>query len=141
MYPLPTQLPNRSNDNGIEIRGEARSSGLTKEEKGKTKVLNVVTLEKVAMPEDPLVMPIGKRTTEEKEGRGTAGPSKKKGKAHEGEDVKAKIKKRARRKIHVLDFPLGYGQSTYNLKNDIISRKADVTFGQLVEMAPNLKRQ
>ena len=42
MYPLPTQLPNRSNDYGIEIKGEAGSSGLTQEEKGKTKVLNVV---------------------------------------------------------------------------------------------------
>ena len=42
MYPLPTKLPKRSNDYGIEIKGEAGSSGLTQEEKGKTKVLNVV---------------------------------------------------------------------------------------------------
>ena len=42
MYPLPTQFPNRSNDYGIEIKGEASSSGLTQDKKGKTKVLNVV---------------------------------------------------------------------------------------------------
>ena len=86
-------------------------------------------------------MPIGKRTTEEKEGRGVAGPSKKKGKAHEGEDVKAKRKRRARRRFHVSDFPLGDGQLSYSLKDNLTSRKADVTFGQLVEMVPKLKRQ
>ena len=67
MYPLPTQLPNRSNNYGIEIKGEARSSGLTEEEKGKTKVLNVVCFEKTIVLGEPLVMavdqmPIGKRT-------------------------------------------------------------------------------
>ena len=49
MYPLPTQLPNKSNDYGIEIKGEAGSSGLTQEEKGKTKVLNVVCFEEATM--------------------------------------------------------------------------------------------
>ena len=39
------------------------------------------------------------------------------------------------------DFPLGDGQLSYNLKDDLTSRKADVTFGQLVEMVPKLKRQ
>ena len=29
MYPLPTQLPNRLNGYGIEIKGEVGSSGLT----------------------------------------------------------------------------------------------------------------
>ena len=61
-------------------------------------------------------MTIGKRTTEEKEGRGVAGPSKKKGKSHEGEDVKAKHKRRACTRFHVSDFPLGDGQSSYSLK-------------------------
>ena len=88
-----------------------------------------------------MVMPVGKRSTEEKEGRNGAGPSKKKGKSHEGEDVKAKRKRRARRKFHVSDFPLGEGQDSYSLKEDLTSRKADVTFGQLVEMVPRLKRQ
>ena len=46
MYPLPTQLPNRSNDYGIEIKGDVGSSCLTQDEKNKTKVLNVVRLEK-----------------------------------------------------------------------------------------------
>ena len=86
-------------------------------------------------------MNIGKRTTEEKEGRSGAGPRKKKGKIHEGEDVKEKRKQRPRRKFHVLDFPLGEGQSSYSLKEDITNRKVDVTFGQLIEMVPKLKHQ
>ena len=48
--------------------------------------------------------------------------------------------RRARKKFHVSDFPLGEGQGSYNLKSDLTGRKADVTFGQLVEMVPNLKR-
>ena len=121
MYPLPAQLPNRSNDYGIEIRGdEAGPSKLTAEEKGKTKVLSVVRLEKSGS-KDPVVMPIGKRSTEEKEGRSAAGPSKKKGKMHEGEDAKVKWKRRARWKFHVSDFPLGEGQSSYSLKEDLTS--------------------
>ncbi|MCO5548055.1 hypothetical protein L7F22_001511 [Adiantum nelumboides] len=108
MYHLPTQLPNRSNDFSIEIKGDPGPSRLTVEEKGKTKVLS---------------------------------PSKKKGKAHEGEDVKAKRKRRARRKFHVLDFPLGEGQGNYDLREDLTTQKADVTFGQLVELVPKLKRQ
>ena len=99
MYPLPSQLPNRANDFGIDIKDEAGPSGLTAPEKGKTKVINVVSLEKTVMSEDTLVMPIGKRTTEEKEGRGVAGPSKKKGKAHEGEDVRPNTKEE-----HAKDF-------------------------------------
>ena len=91
MYPLPTQLPNRSNDFGIEIRGdEVDPSKLTAaKEKGKTKVLSVVRLGKSGS-KDPVVMPIGKRSTKEKEGRSATGPSKKKGKVHEGEDAKVK---------------------------------------------------
>ena len=48
-------------------------------------MISVVGLEKVATNEDPVVIPVGKRSTEEKEGRNGAGPSKKKGKSHEGE--------------------------------------------------------
>ena len=103
--------------------------------------MNIVGLEKIGESKEPVVMPIGKRTTDEKEGRSPAGPSKKKGKVYEGEDAKAKRKRRARRKFHVSDFPLGEGQGSYNLKSDLTGRKADVTFGQLVEMVPKLKRQ
>ena len=39
------------------------------------------------------------------------------------------------------DLPLGEGQSSYNLKEDITNRKVDVTFGQLIEMVPKLKHQ
>ena len=87
---------------------------MKQDEKGKTKVLSVVCLEKSGS-KDPVVMPIGKRSTEEKEGRSAAGLSKKKGKMHEGEDAKVKQKRRARRKFHVLDFPLGEGQSSYSV--------------------------
>ena len=64
-------------------------------------MLSVIGLEKVAANEDLVVMPVGKRSTEEKEGRNGAGPSKKKGKSHEGEDVKAKRTRRARQKFHL----------------------------------------
>ena len=141
MYPLPSQLPNQSNDFGIEIKDKMGSSSLTMEEKAKTKVISVVTLEKVAMLEDILVMPIGKRTIEEKEERGVAGPCKKKRKAHEGEDVKARRKRRSCKKFHVSDFPLGDRQSSYDLKEDLANRKVDVTFGQLVELVSKLKCQ
>ena len=65
----------------------------------------------------------------------------KKGKIHEGDDMKAKRKQRLRKKFHVSNFPLGEGQSSYSLKEDITNRKVDVTFGQLIEMVPKLKRQ
>ena len=39
------------------------------------------------------------------------------------------------------DFPLGEGQSSYSLKEDLTSRKANLTFGQLVEVVPKLKRK
>lgn len=32
-------------------------------------------------------------------------------------------------KFHVSDFPLGDGQSSYNLKEDITRRKVDVILG------------
>ncbi|MCO5583404.1 hypothetical protein L7F22_037315 [Adiantum nelumboides] len=37
MFPLPSQIPSRAEDYGIEIKGEVGPSGLTAEEKGKTK--------------------------------------------------------------------------------------------------------
>ncbi|MCO5560549.1 hypothetical protein L7F22_014164 [Adiantum nelumboides] len=62
MYPLPTQLPNKSNDYGIEIeKDEAGPSKFTTEEKGKAKILNIVGLEKIVTFEDPVVMPAGKK--------------------------------------------------------------------------------
>ena len=91
MFPFPSTLPDRSRDYVVEVKG---SSGLTAEEKGKTKVINVITLEKTQVKE-PEVMPVvGKRTTKEREAnRGVAGPSKKKGKVHEGDDAKTKKKR------------------------------------------------
>ena len=67
MWPVLAQFPNRSNNFGIKIKGDGESSSrLTIKEKGKTKVLNVVKLEKIEPMEDPMVMPIGKRTIEER---------------------------------------------------------------------------
>ena len=103
-------------------------SGLNLEEKGKTKVLSVVGIEKVAANEEPVVMPIGKRSTKEKQVRNSEIPSKKKGKNHEGEYVKARRKRRAPHKFHVLDFPLEEEQNSYSLKEDLASRKANMTF-------------
>ena len=89
-------------------------------EKGKAKVVSVVCLEKCGS-KDLVVMTIGKRGTKEKEGRIATGPSKKKGKINKGEDAKVKQKRRARRKFHVSNFPLGEGQSSYSLKEDLTS--------------------
>ena len=55
--------------------------------------------------------------------------------------MKAKRKQRPRRKFHVSKFPLRKGQSSYSLKEDITNRKANVTFGHLIEMVPKLKHQ
>ena len=93
MYPLPSQIPDRSNDYGVDIRGEAGPSGVSKEDKGKSKVVGIVTIEQKKKYEEANVMPLGKRTTEEKEGRSAPGPSKKKGKAKEGDDVTVKKKR------------------------------------------------
>ena len=130
-----------SNDYGIDIRGEAGTSGLSSEEKGKTKIVNIVTLEPSTKHEEVDVMPLGKRTNEEREGKKATRPSKKKGKAKEGDDAKVKKKRGPRRKFHVADLPLGVGQLSYNLQEDVSSRKVDITFGQLMEIAPKMKRQ
>ncbi|MCO5603134.1 hypothetical protein L7F22_057281 [Adiantum nelumboides] len=50
MFPLPSQIPSRAQDFGIEIQGEAGPSGLTAEEKGKTKVVNIIRLDKGFSP-------------------------------------------------------------------------------------------
>ena len=141
MYPFSTQFSNRSNDFAIDIKGdEGGPSRATMKEKGKIKILSTVCLEKSVKFEERVVMPVGKRNIDEKEARSLGVPSKKKGKVHKDEDAKAKQKRRARRKFQVSDFPLGDGQLSYNLKEELSSRKADVTFGKLVEMVPKLKR-
>ncbi len=98
MYPLPSQLPNRENDYGVDIRGEAGPSGVSAEDKGKSKMVNIVTVEPVRAQvqsrrdNDVDVMPVGKRTPDEREGRGASGSKKKKGKAKEGDDAKQRRK-------------------------------------------------
>ena len=101
-------------------------------------MVNVVTLEKV-VKQDADVMPLGKITTKEKEGHSALGSSMKKGKEKEGEDAKVKRKRKPRRKFKVLDLPLGEGQVSYDLKSDVVDRKANITFGKLMEIAPKLK--
>ena len=91
------------------------------DEKGKAKVLNGVFLERTTTVDEPMVMPVRKRDTKEKERRDKARPSKKKGKSQEGKDVKAKRKRRARQKFHVSNFPLGDGQKSYSLGEDLTS--------------------
>ena len=61
-------MPNWENDYGIEIKEDANLSGLTQDEKGKTKVLSMIQIEEVAMMDDKVVMPFEKRSTNEKEG-------------------------------------------------------------------------
>ena len=139
MFPLPSQLPDRSKDYAVEIKGDPGSSNrFTAEEKGKGKSLNVITLGK-AKKKEAEVMPIGKRTTDERDNRGVPGPSKKRGKAKEGDDATTKKKRRPRRHFQVSDFPIGVGQDSYSLKDDIADRKANITFGQIMELAPKLR--
>ena len=54
-------------------------------------------------------MPVGKRTTDERDNRGIPGPSKKKGKMKEGDDATTKKKRRPKRHFQVSDFPMGVG--------------------------------
>ena len=129
MYPLPLHIPNRANDYGIDLRDEAGPSRLSAKEKGKTKFFNIVTVEKKERETD--VMPLGKLTPEEQEGTNSPGPSKKKGKEKEDDDAKAKKKRWPRRKFKVTDLLLGVGQPSYSLQEDMVGRKADITFGQL----------
>lgn len=136
-------MHHRSRDYDIHIRDEAGPSNppMT-EDKGKAKIVNVITLEKSTNEEEVNVMPIGKWTTEEREpNRGVAGSSKKKGKVKEGDDAKTKKKRAPRRKFHVSDFPIGDGQASYSSKEDMANRKADISFGQLMELIPKMKRQ
>ncbi|MCO5581668.1 hypothetical protein L7F22_035557 [Adiantum nelumboides] len=140
MFPLPSQIPSRAQDYGIEIKGEAGSSGVTAEEKGKTKVVNIIRLDKGKDDINAMVMPLGKRTTREQE-TSDVGPSHKRGKQAETGTGKEKKKKKPRRHYNTSDIPLGEGQPNYNLWADLVGRKADVTFGQLMEMCPRLKRQ
>ena len=110
-------------------------------------MVNIVTVEPVRAQvksrrdNDVDVMPVGKRTPDEREGRGASGSKKKKGKAKEGDDAKTSKKRAPRRWFEVTDFPLGVGQSSYSLKEDMIGRKANITFAQLIEMVPWMKRQ
>ncbi|MCO5557881.1 hypothetical protein L7F22_011453 [Adiantum nelumboides] len=140
MFPLPSQIPSRAQDYGIEIKGEAGPSGLTAEEKGKTKVVNIIRLDKGKDDINAMVMSMRKRTTREQE-TSDAGPSHKRGKQAETGTGKEKKKRKPRRHYNTSDFPLGEGQPNYNLRADLVGRKADVTFGQLMEMCPRLKRQ
>ena len=54
MYPLPNQIPNKSNDYAIDIQGEVGTSGLSNKEKEKTKIANIVTLKPPAKHEEGL---------------------------------------------------------------------------------------
>ncbi|MCO5580783.1 hypothetical protein L7F22_034654 [Adiantum nelumboides] len=87
MFSLPSQIPSRAQDYGIEIKGEAGPSGLTAEEKGKTKVVNIIQLDKGKDDINAMVMTVGKRTTREQE-TSDAGPSHKRGKQAETADDK-----------------------------------------------------
>lgn len=141
MFPLPSQLPDRSKDYAVDIREDpGPSSRFTAEEKGKGKAVNVITLEKTKKRETN-VMPIGKRTTDKRDNRGIPGPSKKKGKMKEGDNATTKKKRRPRRHFQVSDFPMGVGQTSYSLKDDIVDRKANITFGKILELALKLWRQ
>ena len=114
MYRLPANLPSRSNDYAVDIRGEAGPRGPPNDNKGKEKMINIVTVEQKKNQSEPDVMPLGKRNPDEREGRNATGPCKKKGKAREEDDAKAK-KKRSCKNFYVSNFLLGVGQESFNL--------------------------
>ncbi|MCO5573710.1 hypothetical protein L7F22_027484 [Adiantum nelumboides] len=89
---------------------------------------------------DAMVMPMSKRTTREQD-TSDAGPSHKRGKQAETCIGKEKKKRKPRRHYNTSDFPLGEGQPDYNIRADLVGEKADVTFGQLMQMWPRLKGQ
>ena len=53
----------------MEIKGDAIPSGLTTEEKGKTKIVNIIMVDKAKEEEEVDVMPATKRTVNERETR------------------------------------------------------------------------
>ncbi|MCO5566805.1 hypothetical protein L7F22_020486 [Adiantum nelumboides] len=110
------------------------------EEKGKTKVVNIIRLDKGKDDVDAMVMPVGKRTTRERD-TSYAGPNHKRGKQAKTCTCREKKKRKPRRHYNTSNFPLGEGQPNDNLRADLVGRKADVTFGQLMEMCLRLKRQ
>lgn len=115
MFPLPTQFPYRSQDYTIEIKGEpGPSKRPTAEEKGKAKAVNIISLEE-KKEKEPLLMPINKHAVEARESRGALAPTKKRGKAKEGDDA-ATRKRKQRRHFEAKDFSLGEGQNNYNPK-------------------------
>lgn len=97
MFSLPSQLSDKSKEYTMDIRGNpGPSNRFTAEEKGKGKVVNVITLEKTKKREVD-VMPICKRTTEKRDKRGIPTPNTKKGKSKERDDAMTKKKRRPRR--------------------------------------------
>ena len=140
MYPLPSLIPSCANDYAIDIKTDLGPSGLTIEDKGKGKLVNVIAIEKVRADLDALVMPVGKRTTRGPGGSGVH-PNKKKEKQVEGDVSKGTKKRRPRQHYNAGDLPLGEGQQNYSLRADLANQKADITFGQLMELCPKLKRQ
>ena len=53
----------------MEIKGDDGPSGLTAEEKGKTKIVNIITVDEAKEEEEADVMPATKRTVNERETR------------------------------------------------------------------------
>lgn len=54
MFPLPSWLSRRSNDSVVEIKADTHPHGLTTDEKGNTKVVSVISIEKTKK-ENPVV--------------------------------------------------------------------------------------
>ena len=60
----------------------------------------------------------------------------------EGEtSKKQKRVKKPRRRITIHDFPLGKDHDSYDLANDLGSQKPNITYPQLLELSPLLRRQ
>ena len=62
-------------------------------------------------------------------------------KEDEGPSKKHKRVKRPRRKITIEDFPLGKGRESYDLIEDLGNQRPNITYPQLLELSPSLRKQ
>ena len=96
---------------------------------------------------DITIMPAVKRTRvkdkdEEMRSEESDEPKKKKkDKKEEAESSKKKRTRRPRREIGMDDFPLGKNLEPYNLLEDLQIQKPNITWPQLLQVAPKVRRQ
>lgn len=74
-------------------------------------------------------------------GRNSTTQDKGKSPMEEGEPSKKARVRAKKRKIGMEDFFLGEGNDPYNLLDDLKEKKADITYGQLMQLSSSVRRQ